>query len=84
MVSYALDLLYYTLVGIIVINEVIAAIILEFVTKAIDNKYKHLWCHVVYLINDLELLQSLYLIAHHLMSIMPIIRSSKQAYAMDE
>lgn len=81
-VFHALDLLYYILVEMASTNEIITAIISEFMTKTIDNKNKHLWHHILYLIDQLKLLQFLYLTKHNLMSIMSIMRSLKQVYTM--
>lgn len=56
-------------------NEAIAAAMLEFIIKVIDNKNKDLQCHAIYLIDNLKLLKTSYLTEHNLMSIKPIVRS---------
>ena len=55
-VFYVLDLLYYTPVKTAATNEAIAAAILEFVVKAMDNENEHLRRHTVCLMDDLKLL----------------------------
>lgn len=84
MLFYVLDPSYYTLAEIVVINKAIATTMSEFVVKATDNKNKHLWYYVVCLIEDLELLQSLYLTEYNLMSIALIVRSSEQVCLMSK
>ncbi len=56
----------------------------EFVAKATDNENKHLRRHAMWLMDNLELLQSSYLTEHNLTSIAPVVRSPEQACAMDE
>lgn len=61
MIPCTLDLLYYTLAEIAKTNKVIATAISEFVAKTIDNKNEYLQRYAIYLIDNLELLQFLYL-----------------------
>ncbi len=65
-------------------NEAITATMPEFVAKATDNKNKHLRHHALCLIDNLKLLQSLYLMEHNLMSIAPVVRFPEQACAIGE
>ena len=84
MVSCTLDLSYYTPAKTVVTNEVIAAVMPKFVVKITDNKNQHLRHHTVYLIDNLEPLQFLYLKKYNLTSIASIVRFPEQACAMGE
>ena len=54
-VSYTLDPLCYTPAEMVVINEAIAAVMLEFVAKIKDNKKKFLQRYAINLIDNLKL-----------------------------
>lgn len=84
MVPCVLDLSYYILTKTVVSDEAIAAIILEFVAKVIDNENEYLQHHAICLIDNLESLQFLYLIKHNVTSIAPIIKSLEQACTISE
>ncbi len=84
MVPCALDPSYYTPVETTSTDEVIAVAIPEFVAKVIENENEHLWRHAMCLMDDLEPLQSSYLMEHNLTSIVPIVRSPEQACAIGE
>lgn len=82
MVPCTLDLLYYTSVETVATDKVIIAAMPKFIVKVTDNENKHLWRYAVNLIDNLELLQSLYLKEHNLTSIAPVLKSLKQARAI--
>lgn len=84
MVFHIRDLLYYTTAQIAVTNKAIATVILELVVKVTKNENKHLQHHAICLIDDLELLQFLYLMEYNMTSIAPVIRSLKQTHTISE
>lgn len=67
-----------------VIDKTITVTMSEFMSKATDHENKYLQYYIVYLIDDLELLQSSYLTEYNLKLIAPIVRSSKQARTIDK
>ena len=83
-VSHILDLSYYTSTETAATNEAITTAMPEFVVKATDNKNEQLQGHIIYLIDDLESLQSSYLREYNLISIAPVVRFPEQARAMGE
>ncbi len=84
MVPRSLDLWYYTPVEMAATNKVITTTMSELVAKATDNENEHLQRHVVCLMDNLKPLQFLYLTKYNLTSIVPIMRSPKQARAIGE
>ncbi len=80
MVLCALDPLYYTPAEMAATNKVIATTRLEFIVKATNNKNKHLRRYAVYLIDNLELLQSSYLTEHNLTLIASVVRFGASLY----
>ncbi len=84
MVLSTLDLSYYTPAETTATNEAIAIAMPEFLAKVTDNENKHLRHHAICLIDNLELLQSLYLIENNLMSIASVMKSLEQARAIGE
>ncbi len=84
MVPRTLDPSYYTPAETVTTNEAIATTMSEFVAKATENESEHLWGHAMCLMDDLEPLQSSYLMEYNLTSIAPVVRSPEQARTMSE
>lgn len=76
--------MYKTPAKTAVTNEAITATMLEFIAKAMDHENEYLQYYTIYLIDNLESLQSLYLTKYNLISITPDIRSPEQARIMSK
>lgn len=70
----ALDLSYYTLAKTTATNKAIIVVMPAFVAKVMDIKNKHLRHHIINLIDNLELLRSMYPKKHNLTLITPNVR----------
>lgn len=84
MVPHTLDLLYFTSAETAATNKAINVVVSEFVAKVTNNENKHLRRHTVWLINNLELTQSLYLTEYNLTSIAPVVRFLEQTCTIGE
>lgn len=84
LVSCIVDLLYYTMAKMTIINEAIAIVFPDFMAKLVETEDKHLRKHVVNLIDNLKQFQHTYLMEHNLMPIALIVRSPSQGYTISE
>lgn len=76
--------LYNTLAKTAITDEAVAAIILIFLATWTNNKNKHLWCYIVDLMDNLELLQFSHLKKHNLILIILVVRFLRLVCAINE
>lgn len=81
---HALESSYYPLAEIAVTNEIITTAISEFMAKVTKSENEHLQRYGVNLMDNLELLQFLYLKKYNFTSIVSVVRFPEQTCAMGE